>query len=150
MRLLLPFLLVLASTFAASASGGLSCTVDDANLDLSVDAGVTRGMGGPVFALDGKAELRDQGITGDLRSIAFERAHLAQYWLDGRELRLLLYRERAGDTPFGLIEIVLLTSMVEEGVYDGRYQVAVSDMTGDTTGEGRRWDFEGAVSCFVE
>jgi hypothetical protein len=150
MKQLLPSLLLLASTCAASASGGLSCTVDDANLAFLVEAGVTRGMGGPVFALEGEAELRDAGVAEDLRRTAFGREHLAQYWLDGQELRLLLYRERSGEAPFGSVEIVVLTKMSEEGLYDGRYQFSISDMTGDMTGEGRSWDLEGAVSCFVE
>jgi hypothetical protein len=133
----------------ARASGGLSCTADDAFAEITIESGVTRGMGGPVFNFRATSLIRDDAVAGDLRAMAYEGEHLAQYWLDGEELRLLLYRERA-EGAHGYVEIEVRATVAEEGLYTGVYALTVFDLTGDTTGEGRRFAAEGAVECFVE
>lgn len=134
----------------ALASGGLSCEVKDEAVRFQAEGGVTRGMGGAVFSFRGDLEIRDKAVAADLRKISFERSHLAQYWLDGDELRLLLYKEREGDVPHGYVEIVVRTTSDEEGSYRGSYALTAFDMTGDTSGMGKTVTREGAVSCFVE
>jgi hypothetical protein len=131
------------------ASGGLQCTAEDDFAVVTIESGVTRGMGGPVFNFRATSVIRDDAVAGDLRNMAFDGEHLAQYWLDGEELRLLLYRERA-EGAHGYVQIEVRTTAGEEGLYAGSYDLAVFDMAGDTTGEGRTFRQSGPVECFVE
>ena len=133
---------------AASASGGIGCSLSDNKAEFEINAAVTHGMGGPVFQLDATAGIKDPAIAKDLAMTAFDRSHLAQYWLDGKEMRLLLYRERANDLPHGYAELTILTEAADEGEYKGAYAIRVFD-TGASP-EGRTWEIAGDVTCFVE
>lgn len=141
-------LLATAATDAA-ASGGLSCTADDAFAAITIESGVTHGMGSPVFNFRATSVLRDDTVAGDLREMAYEGEHLAQYWLDGEELRMVLYRERI-EGAHGFVQIEVRTIVDGEGLYRGSYDLAVFDMEGDTTGEGKSLRGDGPVECFVE
>lgn len=135
----------------ALASGGLSCAVEDKAVKLLAEGGVTRGMGGSVSSFQGDLEILDEAVAADLRKISFERSQLAQYWLDGDELRLLLYRERKAAAPHAYVQIVIRTSSGEEGSYRGSYALTVFATAGDTPGEGGKTvAHEGGVSCMVE
>lgn len=138
------------TTAAAQASGGISCTQASGEHVVDIGAGVTHGMGGPVFELAGHIEVADPSAAPDLARTTFTREHLAQYWLDGRELRLLLYREREGDAPHGYAELTILTEADDdEETYAGTYALTLFD-TVDGESEGRTLEYAGAVSCSVE
>jgi hypothetical protein len=138
----------------AFASGGLHCSADADGVTLEVNGGVTHGMGGPLFSFEGMLEIADKAIAADLAKTAFAREHVAQYWLDGEDLRLLLYREREGDKPHGYVELTIETKARAgddgEGSYDGRYKLTVFDATEDNGGEGVTVEREGEVECSAE
>lgn len=150
MRLILCAGLFAVSVFPAFASGGLSCEAEGGAAKITVESGVTRGMGSPVFNFRGSAVISDKAIAEDLRTTAFTDDHLAQYWLDGEDLRLVLYREREGDKPHGYVEITVLTKADgDEGGYAGTYELTAYDGTGDDP-EGKTVKLEGKIGCFVE
>ena len=131
----------------AHATGGFSCSVADKVMSLDIQAGVTRGMGSPVFSLQGAMHLADETLADDLRDMRFEREHLAQYWLDGEELRFVLYRERGEEKPHGEVQLTVAARAGADGTYTGTYELKGSDMTG-----GRQQDFgaTGSIECTVE
>jgi len=134
----------------ARASGGLSCTSEDAFAVITIESGVTRGMGGPVVQVS--APRRSFATTPWPATFAtwpMTASIWRRYWLDGEELRMLLYRERA-EGAHGYVQIEVRTSSAEEGLYEGSYTLTGLDMTGDTTGEGRTFRQSGSVQCFVE
>ena len=152
MRSTLGIAVLLMSAGSASASGGLNCSADDAAAKFELMAGVTRGMGGPTFNFRGDLVLLDQAVADDLRKLSVEQHNLAQYWLDGEELRLLVYREREAEKLHGYVELTVRAKVKgeeDEGVYDGSYEIQVFD-TSDGSAEGKMLDFAGQVSCFVE
>lgn len=132
----------------AKASGGFSCGADDRHVHIIIDSGVTRGMGSPVLSFIGQVELKTGEVADDLRKTPFEEAHLAQYWLGDGELKLLLYREREGDTPHGYVQLVVRTRIDGETSASGTYEVHTFDATGD--GEPKQTKAEGRITCFVE
>ncbi len=72
----------------------------------------------------------------DLRKGGFGKENLAQYWLDDKEMKFLLYRERNGAGEFGSVELLIVTKPVGDDIgYDGTYTLTLSDMTGG--GEGK-------------
>lgn len=148
MRAFLTAVLLPLAASPAMASGGLWCGADDGPARIQIQGGVTHGMGGPLFSFDGTLAARDESIPADLRKITFDRSHVPQYWLDGKELRLLLYRERAADKAHGYVELTILTQAIDESSYEGRYELEVFDA--DATSEGKRWDYAGKIVCGVE
>ena len=147
MRLLVVLAGLIAGTLPAAASGGIWCILEDQSVLLSIESGVTRGMGSPFFNFRGKLEVLDASVPQKLRTAEFEQQHLAQHWVDGRVLKLHLYREWEVDNSFDYVDLVIETQASEEGVYDGSYTMTVFDSAG---AEGKRTALGGKISCGAE
>lgn len=141
---------LLLSAGTAFATGGIWCSAEDAAVKFEVEAGVTRGMGGPTFNFRGDLEILGRPVGDDLRKTVFEDSNLTQYWLDGKELRLLVYREHEVANTYGSVELTILTKASEEGVYDGRYSVAIYGGTADADKDGEPAALTGKVTCGAE
>lgn len=154
MRAVFLTLIFALSASTAFASGSVHCSADGSGVTIDVGGGVTHGMGGPLFSFEGEVTVAGDGIAADLGKTAFAREHVAQYWLDGEELRLLLYREREGDKPHGYVELTIRTKARPgddgEGFYDGSYELTVFDMTNENGGEGVTVTRDGEVVCSAE
>jgi len=154
MRTTLFLLLTVLACQPAFASGGLQSSADAEGVTFDIGGGVTRGMGGPLFSFEGTLEIAEMGMAVDLAETGFAREHVAQYWLDGEDLRLVLYREREGDKAHGHVELTIETGARGgddgEGFYDGRYELTVFDATDDNGGEGVTVRREGEVVCSAE
>lgn len=141
---------LLVTCGGASASGGIDCGAKDKKVEFDLHAGVTRGMGSPIFSFQGKVDIKDESVAVDLRKTSFSMEHVAQYWIDGKDLRLLLYREREGDKPHGYVELVIYTKSAGDEIgYDGTYELMVYDGVGDNA-EPKETRLKGKVSCSVE
>ncbi|WP_352452222.1 hypothetical protein [Mesorhizobium sp. M0106] len=141
---------LLSSVGAALASGGIWCSAEDAAVKFQVGAGVTRGMGGPTFNFSGELEILGRPAGDSLRKTVFEDQNLTQYWLDNKELRLLVYHERQVENAHGYVELAILTKASEEGVYDGRYLLSIHGVTADAEKDGKQAELTGKVSCGAE
>ena len=149
MRIFFCLMTILGSAVPALASGGASCANDGGPAAIELSVGITHGMGSPVFSLTATVDVKESTAADDLRKSAFEKGHLAQYWLDDKEMKFLLYREREGAGEFGSVELLIVTKPVGDDVgYDGTYKLVLSDMTGG--GEGKTATLEGKISCSVE
>ena len=140
-----------AMTVAAAnpvhASGGIWCSIDDANMKMTVESGVTRGMGGPFFNFKASAELLVKDVAPDFAKLTLD-GNLVHSWIDRDETRLSFYTERQGDAPFGSVEITIETAGDrEEADLPGKYEVSYFEaerQTGDNDGFIR---LTGGVSC---
>jgi hypothetical protein len=150
MRTFISTAMLLSSAGTAFATGGIWCSADDAAVKFQVGAGVTTGMGGPTFNFRGDLEILGQPIDDSLRKTVFEDSNLTQYWLDDKELRLNIYREQEVAKTYSSVELTVLTKATDEGVYDGRYKLAVYDGTADTDKDGKPVELTGKVSCGAE
>jgi len=149
--LTLSTLLLLSSS--AFASGGIWCETEANPAQINVRGGVSRGMGGQLFNFEGKSAIADKAVPEDLRNLEFSQQHVTQYWFDGELLKLLLYRERDAEKPFGYVEISIETQARkgddEEGSYTGGYHVTVFDGT-DENAEPKRMEFSAPIACFAD
>lgn len=143
-------LVAVLPVFPAHASGGFWCNADDAVVKFSIESGMARGAGNPLFNFRGELQVVDDRIAPDLRKLAVTDADLMQHWLDGKMLNLKLHRDRPGDGPVGEIDLTIETKMVEEGSYEGSYELRIADMTGNTNGEGHALAHIGTASCMAE
>ncbi|MEX0409428.1 hypothetical protein ABGN05_27690 [Aquibium sp. LZ166] len=139
-------LLMMTIASGAQASGGISCEAEDKHVAFDLGGGVTHGMGGALFSFEGSASIKSAAVAHDLREVVFGRDQVAQYLLNGRQLALVLYREREGDLPHGYVELSVDTLSEGEGSYAGTYRIAVFE----NVGEGRTYQAEGKVTCFAE
>ncbi|MER9224085.1 hypothetical protein NKI72_00245 [Mesorhizobium sp. M0437] len=80
----------------------------------------------------------------------FEDQNLTQYWLDNKELRLLVNHERQVENAYGYVELAILTKASDEGVYDGRYLLSIYDGTAEAEKDGKQAELTGKVSCGAE
>lgn len=151
MRAFVAAIAILSSAMPVSASGGLDCTAKDKTVEFSVSGGVTRGMGGPLFSFDGQVDIKDKAVAEDLRKMNFALDHVAQYWFDGDELRLDIYRERDADKVHGYVELVIRTKVKgDEGDYQGTYELMTYDVVQEGGGDARESKYTGKVGCFAE
>ncbi|TRC95068.1 hypothetical protein FJV76_17305 [Mesorhizobium sp. WSM4303] len=150
MRAIICSAMLLLSAGAAFASGGIWCSADDKAAKFEVEAGVTRGMGGPTFNFRGDLEILGRPDGDSLRKTVFEDSNLTQYWLDDKELRLNIYHEHQLGDKFNSVELTILTMTSDEGVYDGQYTLAVYDSAADTEQDGKPKELTGKVSCGAE
>jgi hypothetical protein len=150
MRTIICLAMLLLSAGAAFASGGIWCSADDKAAKFEVEAGVTRGMGGPTFNFRGDLEILGRPEGDSLRKTVFEDSNLTQYWLDDKELRLNIYREHEAAQRFNSVELTILTKTTDEGVYDGGYTLAIYDAAADTDQDGKPVEVTGKVSCGAE
>jgi hypothetical protein len=150
MRVLLVGAALIASSLPAVASGSLDCSIKDKSVQIELHSGITRGMGGPFF--DFKAELKTSlpSVPKDLQAVTFEMEHLAQRWLDDREAKLVVYREREGDGPHGSVEMTIETKRIkkdDEGFYAGTYVLEINETAAEGKPQPKPVKLRGRITC---
>lgn len=148
--ILLAGLILSATALPAVATGTLGCAIKDKSVRFTLHAGMTRGMGYPTFSLKGEMQVLDKNVAPDLRAVSFADLDRPQYWMNSKELRMVLYTERNTDRPFASVELELLTKAAgDDGSYGGTYKLTIHDMsTGG--GEGKTVTLRGKTGCSVD
>ncbi len=143
--------LLLGMATSAHASGGLNCEARDKAVKLALEAGVGRGAGSGFFSFNGQLEIMAPGAPKDFEKLQFEKDHLTQQWLDDRNLKLRIYRERDGE-PHGSIDIVIEAwprKNAEDLEFRGAYTLTIFDIpTGGR--DGKTMVLKGRVNCSAE
>jgi hypothetical protein len=119
--------MILAMTTPAHATGGLGCTIDDANLTLNADTAVSRGMGGVFINFKAEAEIKAKEAPEPLRKLTLDSA-LVHHWYTGKEIKLAFYKEtETGD--HASVDITIETTMPEgadeDAEYVGAYELSI-------------------------
>ena len=133
----------------AHASGGIGCEGADEALKFSVESGMTRGGGGGFFNFRAELDVLVPSTPEDFRKLQLDSADLMHHWVDDRELKLLLYRERT-DGPFGWVRLLIETRRVDEGAYAGSYRLTIGSMESEQASEPTMREARGEVTCFAE
>jgi hypothetical protein len=141
------FLLTLGAA-PAHASAGLSCEASDKAVKLSVEAGISRGLGDDVFSFKGTLEILSANAPQDFRKAEFGKGNLTQRWLDSRNLKLRIYRERDGE-PHGYVDIVIEAwpkKDSEDLEFRGGYLLTIFDVP-KAGADGRTTTLKGRINC---
>lgn len=150
MRILISTLTFLALANApAFASASLSCEASDKTMKLAIDAGISRGVGDDFFSFKGELEILAPGAPKDFRKVEFAKEHLTQRWMDNRNLKLKIYREREGE-PHGYVDIVIEAWPKKDSddiEFRGGYVLTIFDMSVKKDGEGKTTTLKGRVTC---
>lgn len=130
-------LLTLGAASPAWATATLDCSGSNGPFKLEISAAIGSTGPGPIANAGGRVEMKTGRIPADLATVTLERDDLVHHWLEGDQLSLHFYRERADKEPFGFVEAVLTTRRVSktDGDYTGRFKLKASYLkkTGDTT-----------------
>ena len=139
-------MLVLAAG-PAHASAGLSCEANDKAVKLTIEAGISRGLGDDVFSFKGELEILSAAAPKDFRRIEFGKDNLTQRWFDSRNLKLRIYRERAGE-PHGYVDIVIEAwpRKGDEIEFRGGYFLTIFDIP-KLDADGTTTTLKGRVNC---
>jgi hypothetical protein len=133
---------------SAHASAGMSCEASDKAVKLALEAGISRGMGDDFFSFKGELEILAPSTAKDFRKLVFEKEHLTQRWLDNRNLKLRIYREREGE-PHGSVDLVIEAWPRKDSgdiEFRGGYVLTIFDIP-KAGADGRTTTLKGRVTC---
>lgn len=109
----------------ASATGGVWCDVEDANMNFHFKAVMSRDGTGSWFDIDGSVETKFGNLPKHLAKFGIKDENLTQRWL-GRE-GILLQIQKYDSDPFASVMLTLATKSIDEGPYDGEYELRISN-----------------------
>lgn len=117
------------------ATGDLSCSIDDANLDFAMFASTNRDHGTIVNLVEGTLKLKTGALAKIGREFKLERDNIIQHWMLQRELRIAVNVDT--DNGSLLLAITGQSNRTQER-YSGRYDLKLSFPDGTTrTATGR-------------
>lgn len=107
----------------ASATGTLSCTIDDANLSLSLVVNTNNQHGTIVHVQDSRLTLKSRALAVAGQTFKIEPEHIIQQWFLQRELRIAI---NIDDNNGSLLLAVTGQLDRNRERYSGRYHLSVS------------------------
>jgi hypothetical protein len=111
------------------ATGGVWCDIDDGNVAMHVKAAMSRDGTGPWWGVEGRVETRFGHLPRHLAAFAIGDANLTQRWL-GRE-GVLLTIQKYDSEPLAAVMLTISTTPVDEGIYEGTYELRITADGGD-------------------
>ncbi|MGV8936377.1 MAG: hypothetical protein ACOH2J_04590 [Allorhizobium sp.] len=135
-------LLIIATLAIASqpvsAASRFYCAADDSQIKLSVNGGFDDGNGAKLTHFRGLMLLKDPKVPESLRKMELDSAMLSQDWADADDLRLRMYTETPGESPFASLDMIIETAMSvkDGGRFQGRYALVIN--TADRRRDGPR------------
>jgi hypothetical protein len=125
----------------AHATGGVWCDLDDKNVSFHFKAVSSRDGTGGWFDIEGHVETKFGNLPKHLRKFEIKDKNLTERWW-GRE-GVLLNIQKYDSDPFAAVMLTVVTKTVDEGGYEGTYDLRITADSGDEAYIHR----EGKVSC---
>jgi hypothetical protein len=144
--------LVVASLFAcstANAMGGVWCNADDRDVTISFQAAQTHGVIAPLQNVTARLQANMGGVPAAFRDMKFGQSDIGGYWLDGKEFRLKLNRERNSKVR-GYVVLIIKTLAVEELDFRGKYDLTMVMRNPRLGGDDRTWTAGGDIACSAD
>ena len=133
-------LLATLNVMPATATAGLGCSIDDANLSFDLEAPINREYGALAGLTGGEIKLKAKQALKMGSALTLERDHIVMYWMYERELRIGINVEN--DTGSVFLWIVAQQNKGRES-YSGRYVLRVSIFDTDIIGR----EFKGRIKA---
>lgn len=133
----------------ALASAGFWCETTDASVVFTLEGGLSRSIPGPPFSFQGALTVSLSGAPDDFREMTLSADDLAQSWIDGGDLWLEIYRERA-EGEFASISLIIKTALEddEEMTFNGTYALSIFAVPPEG-GDAVDLTAEGSTTCSV-
>jgi hypothetical protein len=97
---------LLAFSTPALATGVLECVADDRSVEFVIQAHFSYASASPIVQVRSDLKARLAGAPENLRSVSFEKSHLAHSWLQGGDIKMHLFRKEEA-SPSSEVEIIL-------------------------------------------
>jgi len=146
-------LLTLAGVGETQAAGRIYCAVDDAYIKMSLESGFDAAGGNKLIHFRGALTLKDSKVPGLIETMLLNSGMLRQRWMDGKDLRLLVYSETSGAGPFAALELTIETSATasDPNRFEGRYAVVIETAEKKTsTPRSTAMSREGNLVCEIK
>jgi hypothetical protein len=125
----------------ARATGGVWCDLDDKNVGFRFKAVSSRDGTGGWFDIDGHVETKFGTLPKHLKTFKIKDENVTERWW-GPE-GVLLNVQKYDTEPFAAVRLTVVTKMVDEGGYEGTYDLRITADSGDEAYIHR----EGKISC---
>lgn len=125
----------------AHATGGVWCDADDANLGFHFKAVQSRDGTGPWFDIDGNLVTKFGKLPKHLATFKIKDENLTERWWGSEGV--LLQVQKYDPDPFVSVKLTVVTKPVDDGVYEGTYELRITADSGDEAYVTR----EGKISC---
>jgi hypothetical protein len=135
---------------SALATGGLDCSIDDANLAFDVHALFSYSGNGGLFDIGGHFQSKNPKTSVRLKAFDIKAEDLKQQWFYGTDLKLQFYAETRNETdPFASISLAIETQQVpdDELRYTGTYILTIQPEVGADGSSEDPFDLNGKISC---
>lgn len=132
----------------ASATGGLGCSIDDKNLTFVFESLFSYSDIGGLFQIRGEMAAKDKRVYKTLQTLTLEETDLKQQWTRNKDVKLMIYRETAGDgVPFASVKLIIEATQPpdEDFAYSGKYELTVQPAV--EGGQSEAFTVEGKVDC---
>jgi len=141
------FMAIMASS--AMAQGSLACVIEDKVVSLALTAPYAAGHGDGLIDVSGKMGVKYDGTPRDIGTVALQRQSVAQYWFQGKELKLLVVEDKAGigRSLSVTIRLDLKGSRTDPTTYRGAYVMEAVHRDRKTTGAGLSHKASGYAEC---
>src|SRR5262249_1350710 len=118
-----------------------------------VEGTFSHGLGAALVNFGGTVGIKLAGPPDSLRKLELARDNAAQYWLQGKDFRLGLYKEQGAGDLHQTIDLVIVTarrSKDEDDIeYVGTYVLEVSHYDPKAGAEAKTWKAKGKAVCSV-
>lgn len=111
------------------ATGGTWCDVEDANLNFHFKAVQSRDGTGPWFGIEGSLVTKFGTLPNHLAKFEIKDENLTERWL-GLE-GILLQVQKYEAEPFAAVMLTVVTRSIDEGPYEGTYELRITADGGD-------------------
>jgi hypothetical protein len=137
-------LCAMAIPHAASATGGVWCDAQDANLSFHYDSSSSRDGTGGWWGIKGHVESRIPGLPADLAKFEIKDENVTQRWLDRNDVRLELQKVGTEKQNFASVRLTITAIALEEADYKGPYELDIRMPDGTAVTKG------GYVACSAD
>jgi len=128
------------SAMAEDVRGNITCTIDDQNAVLSLHAKFSYRDDKPIFAVEGKLDIKPAGSQIAEQSHQLNGDNLLQQWFYGSDLRFRFLVP----TPDGSMELAIQTTQIEDSMtYKGTYDFTIAGRDASEEPVGR----DGNITC---
>ena len=118
----------------ASATGGVGCSINDANMDFGFEALFGYGSDSPLFQVQAQIDVKSDKVPPSLKKVEMDGTYLKQQWFEGKDIKLLLFAEtKEGAAPYGSVKLVVEAVQADDDElsYPGSYVLTLQNGPSD-------------------
>jgi hypothetical protein len=148
-RICLAVILSVVAGLPARATGNLDCEIADKAVKATLSTLLSRSIPGLVQP-GGTIEVLAKGVPADFRTVELKAEHYVHSWINGPDVKLMVYVEPEGE-PFRAMTLIVETRRRKGGdedveTYAGTYALTVEALPPGQS-ESKKTVYRGRATC---